>query len=220
MSTRVDISEYLDDNEGNLIVWVKDPTEDGERYRSREFVTWVQGTKLGLDLEVGPQNVVAMATQLSDGKPVSGASVRMGSATGTTDEKGVVVFETPSSSAPICKVEANGSSAFIPHQTSYYNKEGGWTRSSLSPQESWFIFDDRGLYKPGEKAQVKGYVRAWQRGPEGRLTNTGQTGGTLNWYMNDPRGNKVAEDKPVSYFIAILKIWSCVGSVFVNICIN
>ena len=193
VSTRVDISEYLDDNEGNLIVWVKDPTEDGERYRSREFVTWVQGTKLGLDLEVGPQNVVAMATQLSDGKPVSGASVRMGSATGTTDEKGVVVFETPSSSAPICKVEANGSSAFIPHQTSYYNKEGGWTRSSLSPQESWFIFDDRGLYKPGEKAQVKGYVRAWQRGPEGRLTNTGQTGGTLNWYMNDPRGNKVAE---------------------------
>src|SRR5690606_21012867 len=35
VSTRVDLSKYLDDNEGNLVVWVKDPTEDKENYRSR-----------------------------------------------------------------------------------------------------------------------------------------------------------------------------------------
>ncbi|MFA5508359.1 MAG: Ig-like domain-containing protein, partial [Vulcanimicrobiota bacterium] len=191
VSTRVDLSKYLDDNQGNLVVWIKDPTEDKENYRRREFVTWVQGTRLGLDLEVGHDKVTAMVTRLADGKPLQGASLRMGTATGKTDAKGVVVFDTPTTTAPICEVEVSGDSAFIPYHTSYYNKDAGWTRNSLTAQESWFIFDDRGLYKPGEKAQVKGYVRSWQRGPKGRLV--GKAEGPLSWTLNDPRGNKVAE---------------------------
>jgi alpha-2-macroglobulin len=193
VSTRVDISEYLDDNEGNLIVWVKDPTEDKENYRQREFVTWVQGTKLGLDLEVGPGNVVALATSLADGKPLKGAAVTMRAASGKTDEKGVVVFDAPSTQAPICLVEANGSQAFIPYHLNSYDKDSGWHQRSLGSDDRWFIFDDRGLYKPGEKARVKGYARAWQRGPKGQLTNDGQADSVLSWTMNDPRGNKVAE---------------------------
>ena len=193
VSTRVDLSEYLDDNEGNLIVWVKDPTEDKERYRRREFVTWVQGTKLGLDIEVGAEKVVALATRLSDGKPLSGATVSIGSASVETDEKGAAVFSLPASQGPTCRLEHNGSVAFIPYHLSPWNKDAGWHRRGMAPSRSWFIFDDRGLYKPGEKAMVKGYVRSWQRGPKGQLVKAGQDGGTLSWYMNDPRGNKVAE---------------------------
>lgn len=193
VSTRVDISKYMDDGEGNLIIWIKDPTEDKENYRSREFVTWVQGTKIGLDIEVGPESLVSMVTNLADGKPLAGALVKMGSAQQKTDQRGSATFDLPTTAAPLCEVEAQGSSAFIPHGRSGYSRGGGWQQQSLSKQQQWFLFDDRGLYKPGEKAKIKGYVRAWQRGPQGQLSLEGTGDQSVNWVLNDPRGNKIKE---------------------------
>lgn len=195
LSTRVDLSEYFDDGEGNVVVWVKDPTEDKERYRRREFFTWVQGSKIGIDVEVGPQNFVVMTTKIADGKPLSGASVSMGSAQGKTDERGAAKIDMPASMAPILQVDHNGSTAFIPHSTYYYGSTNGWIQRSLAPQQSWFLFDDRGLYKPGEKAIIKGYVRSWQRGPKGQLTKAGENDSQVSWTLSDPRGNKLKEGK-------------------------
>lgn len=192
-TTRLDISQWLDNNQGNLVIWVKDPTEDQENYRSREFVTWVQGTGLGLDLQVGPGEVVALATRLSDGAPLSGATVTMGSEQKSTGADGSATFPIPAGPATTCVVQAQGESAFIPYGANAWSREAGWVRQSLVPEQRWFLFDDRGLYKPGEKAIVKGYVRAWQRGPKGGLVSLGQSGQTLNWTLNDPRGNKVSE---------------------------
>jgi alpha-2-macroglobulin len=193
VSTRVVLSDYFDDREGNLVVWVKDPTEDKENYRQREFFTWVQGGKLGLDVEIGSENVVALVTDLIDGKAKSGAVVRMGSSEKACDKDGLAVFPLPSAAAAICQVEVNGSSAFIPHSTYGYGRGEGWSKRSLSEQQQWFLFDDRGLYKPGEKAKVKGYVRAWQRGAKGQLTKIGQGDQEVSWVLNDPRGNKLKE---------------------------
>lgn len=193
LTTRLDLSEYFDSGEGNVVVWVRDPSEDKERYRGREFFGWLQGTKLGIDLEVGPQKTVAMVTSLTDGKPVSGAKISMGAVTATTGSDGSVVIDTPVQSATTFLVEGAGSQAFLPHNTSPWGGGGGWTSRSLTPEQRWFLFDDRGLYKPGEKATVKGYVRAWQRGPKGQLTTAGTPGGTVSWTLTDPRGNKLKE---------------------------
>lgn len=193
VTTGLDLSEYLDKGEGNLVVWVKDPAEDKEKYRSREFVTWVQGTKLGIDLEIGPQKVAAMVTTLRDGKPVSGAALSLGKEKATTDAQGAATLALPDTSARLLLAESQGSSAFVPYAVNGYSKDSGWLAHAPSEQQQWFLFDDRGLYKPGEKAVVKGYIRAWQRGPEGQLALRGTTGDTVNWVLNDPRGNKLKE---------------------------
>lgn len=193
VTTRLDLSEYFADGEGNLVVWVRDPDEDRERYRSREFLSWLQATKLGVDIEVGPQKTVAMVTTLADGKPVSGAKVSLGQSGGTTSADGSVVIDTPAQTSPVLMVEGAGSKAFIPHSTSPWSSGGGWSSRSLIPEQRWFLFDDRGLYKPGEKATVKGYIRAWHRGPNGQLKAAGAAGDTVTWELKDPRGNKLKE---------------------------
>ena len=194
VTTRVDLSKYFDDGEGNVVVWVRDPEEDRERYRSREFFTWAQGTKVGIDVEIGAEKVAALVTNILSGKPVSGATVKLGTAQKSTDSDGSCVFDIGAGNAPILLVEVNGSKAFLPHSVSPWSRNGGWTRRSLSEQTSWFLFDDRGLYKPGEKAKVKGYVRSWERGPQGQLT-TPKGGTEVSWVLNDPVGNKEAEGK-------------------------
>lgn len=193
VTTRLDLSEYFTAGEGNLVVWVRDPSEEKENYRSREFISWLQATKLGLDIEVGPQKTVAMVTTLADGKPISGAKVSLGASGGTTGADGSLVLDTPSNPSPVLLAEAAGSRAFIPHSASPWGTLGGWNSRSLEPEQRWFLFNDRGLYKPGEKATVKGYLRSWQRGPEGQLKTAGVEGDTVSWVLNDPRGNKLQE---------------------------
>ena len=193
VSTRVDISKHLNRGEGNLIVWVKDPTEKKERYRRREFFTWVQGTKIGIDLEIGPKKAVVLATNLLTGKPLPSANVQLGSNLVNTQSDGQATLNLGLQPAPILTVESQGSVAFIPNSTQAYGRNNGWQVRSLSPTRQWFVFNDRGLYKPGEKARVKGYIRAWQRGPKGQLAMGGQTDNTITWTLKDPRGNKVQE---------------------------
>lgn len=195
VTTRVELSEYFDSGQGNIVVWVRDPDEDRERYRSREFFSWLEGTKLGIDIEVGPQKTVAMVTGLADGKPVADAKITMGATTANTGSDGAAVFDTPSATAQTLQVDAAGATAFIPYTTSPWSVGGGWTSRSLAPEQRWFLFDDRGLYKPGETATIKGYIRAWQRGPKGQLTTAAKPGDTVNWQLNDPRGNKLSEGK-------------------------
>ena len=195
IASQLDLAEYLDDREGNLIFWVRDPEEDSERYRSREFLTWVQGTKIGIDLEVDSQKGVALITNLATGKAIKNAKVQLGASRSTSNDEGLASFDLESSMVPILLVETESSVGFLPQMVHPYGYSGGWRKSSLSQEGRWFIFDDRGLYKPGEKVNIKGYVRAWQRGPEGQLTNYQGGGQEINWTLNDPRGNKIKEGK-------------------------
>jgi alpha-2-macroglobulin len=194
LTTHLDLSEYLDDGLGNLVVMVSDPDEKEQLYPQREFTTWVQGTQVGLDLEVSNDTMVCLVTRLKDGKPLAGAQVTLGSSQGKTNESGTATVTLPATSANYCLVDSEAGSCFLPQTTdSYYG--GSWYHSSLSPNPQWYFFDDRGLYKPGETAHIKGYVRSWQRGPKGQLITPGQAGEELSWTLYDPVSNKIAEGK-------------------------
>jgi uncharacterized protein YfaS (alpha-2-macroglobulin family) len=189
----IELSEYLDGGQGNLIVWLTDPSEDKQNYRQREVLTWVQGTQLGLDLEVSHDQALAFVTRLRDGKPVAGAQVQIGDQSGTSKADGTVVFSLPSKGGEHALVVAGSERAFLPRSLSPYGHGDSWYKRDLPPDAHWFLFDDRGLYKPAETAHIKGYVRQWTRGPQGALTGVGKPGSLVNWVLNDPRGNKVGE---------------------------
>ncbi len=191
-SNSIDLSKYLENSQGNIVVWLTDPSEDKENYSQRQILTWVQGTSLGLDLQVDPDQAVALVTELRDGKPVSGATVQIGGEKATTRNDGVAKVVLPADGADYAVVSAGERRAFLPKSGSYYGRSQ-WVKTGRPVDARWFLFDDRGLYKPGETAHVKGYVRQWTRGPQGALTSVGSAGQAVNWTLNDPRGNKVGE---------------------------
>lgn len=188
----IDLSQYLDQGHGNLIVHLTDPTEDKEEYRRREVLTWAQGTSLGLDLEVSNDQAIALVTKLTDGSPISGAEVKIADATATSQADGTATFDLSKSGAAYALVSQGDDQAFLPRTISIYGAGNGWESRQLVDEARWALFDDRGLYKPGEKAHVKGYVRQWTRGPKGQLTKVGEAGSAIVWTLYDPRGNKLS----------------------------
>lgn len=190
-TTQIDLSAYFQDGEGNLIVTVRDPQERSWRYPQRKFTTWIQRTKVGIDLEVSNESLVALVTQLEDGRPIPGAKIKLGGQRSTTDDSGTAALPLPNQKAPYCLVESTIGSCFLPCSTSYYWAGQGWERSQLEPAITWSLFDDRGLYKPGETANIKGCVRGWKRGADGGLFIPGKTGEELTWTLYDPRNTKL-----------------------------
>lgn len=133
----------------------------------RAVTKLLQVTDLGVSAKIGKKSAVLWVTQLSTGKPVSGATVQVydveatAPTQATTDDHGLATLQSPRGfgKRPLFEVK-NGS------DVSY-----GWLDDSLSP---WrfdvrfaedeelarsLAFTDRGLYRPGEELFLKAIVR-------------------------------------------------------------
>ncbi|MGI8469169.1 MAG: DUF6049 family protein, partial [Pyrinomonadaceae bacterium] len=74
VETRIDLSEYLDNGFGHLILDIEPPVRKNQNDRTRIF-TWVQSTQIGLDAFVDNQELVGFATDLKNGKPLPGVEL-------------------------------------------------------------------------------------------------------------------------------------------------
>ena len=75
IETRLDLTEFLDGNFGNLILDVQ-PVEDSSkavevRAYNRRVFAWAEATNIGLDVFVDNQELIGFATDLKTGKPLS-----------------------------------------------------------------------------------------------------------------------------------------------------
>ncbi|HNB36383.1 MAG TPA: Ig-like domain-containing protein, partial [Anaerolineales bacterium] len=101
----IDLSPYIDGNHGQLIVVLEPPAgifdsdEDKWRRISQTIVAWVQVTQIGLDAYTDHSEMIAWATDLKNGKPLSGVQIQpeVGSPV-MTGKDGVVRFDIPSGS--------------------------------------------------------------------------------------------------------------------------
>ncbi|MDQ3747506.1 MAG: MG2 domain-containing protein [Acidobacteriota bacterium] len=74
VETRIELSEFLDDGFGHLIVDIE-PTVRRDKYDRARIFTWAQATQIGLDAFVDNQELVGFATELKTGKPLSGVEL-------------------------------------------------------------------------------------------------------------------------------------------------
>jgi uncharacterized protein YfaS (alpha-2-macroglobulin family) len=74
VETKIDLAQALNDGFGNAIV-VIEPTAREDRYDRSRITAWAQSTQIGLDAFVDSGEMVAMATALKDGKPLSGVEL-------------------------------------------------------------------------------------------------------------------------------------------------
>ncbi len=79
IETRLDLTEFLNDGFGNLIVDVQPVEDSGKavqvRAYNRRVFAWAQSTNIGLDAFVDNQELVGFATELKTGKPLSGVDL-------------------------------------------------------------------------------------------------------------------------------------------------
>jgi uncharacterized protein YfaS (alpha-2-macroglobulin family) len=74
VETRIDLANALNNGFGNAIV-VVEPTVREDKYDRTRITAWAQATQIGLDAFVDSGEMVAMATALKDGKPMSGVEL-------------------------------------------------------------------------------------------------------------------------------------------------
>ncbi|HSM57907.1 MAG TPA: alpha-2-macroglobulin family protein [Candidatus Sulfomarinibacteraceae bacterium] len=160
----IELGEALEGEHGHLVVIVQPPSGllSGLLNRSRPVVqAWVQVTDIGLDAFADHSELVAWATNLQDGAPLSGVTLSLppSNVEGVTGSDGTARLQLPGTSgiALVARAE-NGDAALLPRYSHFWD-DSGWEQRSPQDDVRWFVFDDRQMYRPGEEVHLKGWLR-------------------------------------------------------------
>ena len=205
VETRIDLGPALKGGFGQLIAIVEPPQQKPRKNRweerAREWVrSYIQVTKLGLQAFSDPTHVHGWVSRLSDGAPVRDAGVEIlpGPGTGFKALAGLVVVgktgpdgiaHVPAASSGSIVLARSGSDiVFLPG-----GDDHAFAARARSDHLRWFVFDDRNLYKPGERVSVKGWLRVLTAGKKGDVTRISAGQNQVSFTANDARGSKIAE---------------------------
>ena len=192
VETGVDLSPALADGLGQAIV-VVEPTSRSRESRGQSVRAWVQSTHLGLDAFADGESLLAWATALADGRPLEAVALSLGGAETRTGASGLARLALPDTAAPLLVARAGGDVAILPAETSWWSEGAGYKRVPFRDALRWFVFDDRRMYRPGEEARVKGWLRRVGGGPTGDVEAAPGGLDRVAWRLRDSRGNEVAK---------------------------
>lgn len=119
---------------------------------------WVVVSDVLLDAWHSGDNLLFVAASRADGSPIANLDVQLNprGIKGRTDDNGLVKLRLPKSNSPGWLTTDNG--GFLPE--GMWSRGGGFSASKkVKTQLSVLTVDDRGIYRPGQKAYVKGWVR-------------------------------------------------------------
>ena len=128
-------------------------------------VQWLQRTELGLDAQADGRRLRVWVTSLRDGSPVEGAEVSLTSnqAAAVTGADGLAELTLPEGKPGSALVLARRGDdvALLPEGQWSWRWRGRteWVAGPTNARLLWYVLDDRGTYRPGERVSVKGWVR-------------------------------------------------------------
>ncbi|MCX5743598.1 MAG: MG2 domain-containing protein, partial [Proteobacteria bacterium] len=190
VETVLDLSSALPGGLGHAILIVDPPREESaERRRYMEHVSWIQSTKLAINAQVDRDQIIALVSELGTGKPLPGIALQvvpMGLG-GTSDARGVatIALGTSSPSDPLLVARRGADAVFV-------QGDGSWFRFRYPKEPTWYVVDDRQLYKPGEQVTLKGLVRATDRNEGGDLGAIGGLVRQVRYTVYDAEDVKLA----------------------------
>ncbi len=193
----IDLSKYMDGNFGHFVVIVQPPARifesDNDKWQrfSQTIITWVQVTQIGLDAYTDHSEMVAWATNLKDGAPLTGVQIQAdkGSATVTSGKDGTVRFDIPSGATYL--TARNGADQAILPRSIYYWCDDPWVAAPPNDTLSWYVFDDRQMYRPGEEIHIKGWLRRIGGRQDGDVQLVGSGLSSVSYQITDPFGNEL-----------------------------
>jgi hypothetical protein len=189
--TSIDLSPALKNGVGQVLAIVEPPTHpppDKWGYRSRQWVrVWLQVTKMGLTAFTDSDTGHVFATRLADGSPLAGVDVTVAPRGDRqkTGADGLAKLALGNEGALLVARQADdlvwlGGGSFVAHP--------------LDERVRWFVFDDRKLYKPGERVNAKGFVRLAGAGKGGDVSRLPPgSAERVSFVAYEPRGNEIAK---------------------------
>lgn len=178
VETRLDLSKALNsDGLGHAYVVIKPMAKDNDS----EIITWIQATRLGLSAYADSRELTAWATELSTGKPLTDVTID----NIKTDSQGLIKTSKRFQDGLLI-AKRGEDSAFLPSINSLFS-------AKEDNRFKWYTFSDRGIYKPKEKANFKGWLREMTAGPTGDIVPALPKVQSITWSVKDPRGNEFAK---------------------------
>ncbi len=175
-STAFDLSRVFGDRPGHAVIEIIPPRTDltGWRRENPPVVQqWLQKTELAVQVRVDATRLLAWVSALTNGAPVSGATVELYplGLTATTDPGGLASFDLPDDAkgnGAMVIARQGSDSVFVP-ESLWRRSHTSWSRTKSSELLRAFVFDDRHIYRPGEDVKIKGWLRIETPGPKGDL---------------------------------------------------
>jgi alpha-2-macroglobulin len=190
----IDLSEVLQGEFGHFIVIVSPPADSLDPDQYRQVVqTWVQVTEIGLDAFADHSQMVAWATSLKDGAPLSGVSIQAGSREAATRADGIAHFTLPADVTYL--VASQGPDQALLPASTYYWHDAGWETRPPTDVLRWYVFDDRQMYRPGEEVHIKGWLRIISAGAAGDVGLAGSALTNVNYRIYESRGNEIGSGR-------------------------
>lgn len=194
VATPIDLTPALTAGIGQALVVVEPTRAFPKGYTKPELHVWIQSTEIGLDAMIEADQLTGWATRLADGAPMEGVDVQLlGAASAKTDAQGlarVPLSETPG------RLVVGRKGADVVLVPEHYYGEPTYARTQRPDQVRWLVYDDRGMYKPGEEMRVKGWVRRAGMSRGGDLDAIPNVAGsTLSWAIRDPRGAEIGKGR-------------------------
>jgi len=189
LETRLDLAPALSDGRGHVVVLIEG---EAPKDRPRWAAKWVQATGLNLTGFNTDEQALIWATSQRDGSTLPDLQVEMLdwsggtlAATVTTDGDGRAAFPAADVSGQMVAVaRTDWDSVLMPWS---------WhAPSARTPELRWYIIDDRQLYRPGETATLKGWVRRVEQGADGVVRFSVPEDLSVHYNARDPRGNDLA----------------------------
>jgi alpha-2-macroglobulin len=208
VTTPIDLTPALTDGLGQVVAIVEPPkwSPDDQNWQNRPILQWVQSTQLGLDVFQDQDTLATWVTALKDGAPLNGAQVTQEPTgqTGVTDGDGRADLKVTASGPESTEWERtmvvarkDGDVAILPAGAGYNPYYGGGAGETLT----WFVFDDRGLYLPGEDVHIKGYLRRYDRGKNGDVAALGSGATAIHYKLTAPNGQEIGSgDLPLTTY--------------------
>ncbi len=197
VETKVDLTSALTDFYGQLVIRVQPAGYEPDPKRSWYWpgaIRWVQVTNIGLDALIDHADLHTFATRLSDGAGVAAElSVLPNAPMNTTaDAQGYATLALPAKSPgrSALLVAKRGDDVALLPENHWSSSSSSWIQHEQSDGYRYFVFDDRGLYKPKEEVHIKGFLRRTTRGPDGDVAALGPHEGRLVYKVRDARGNE------------------------------
>jgi hypothetical protein len=216
--TRLDLAAALAGGLGHAVLVVEPVRRESSRaatVRANEWQqavrVWVQSTRIGLTAFADDRSLLAWASSLADGKPLEGVEVTLLGATtakvgvaapgARTGSDGLATLGLSAEPRGLLVARQGTDIALLPQVTWWWNAESGWQRQERKATLRFYVFDDRRMYRPGEEAKVKGWIRLLGAGPQGDVLPWPGGAGSVSWKLTDAQGNEAGKGQaPVSAF--------------------
>ncbi len=206
IETRIDLSPALKNGYGHVVLVVTPTSRTKED--DEESIVWIQSTNIGLDSFGDATELIGWATSLKDGKPLAGAKLQLvdgkfSQGTAETKADGLAKIILPKSISSksdeqLLIARRGADTAILPANHFYLNNNSIF----FSEREiHWHVFDDRGMYRPGEEVHFKGYVRRLNNAKNGDVEVASNIGKKINFTFTDSRSNEITKGTiPINNF--------------------